>query len=83
VGKLRVIVKRARSWLECSKRDSSRRFLVLVELAMTETPRCGQSHIALTALGFAQLNTWNELACEAHTRVKSCHAPRGKLKMAG
>jgi hypothetical protein len=45
--------------------------------------RCGQPHIALTELGFAQLKTWNELGCEAHTHVKSCHASRRKLKMAG
>jgi hypothetical protein len=36
---------------------------------------CGKPHLALTALGTAQLDTWNEMGCDAHTHVANCHAP--------
>jgi hypothetical protein len=29
----------------------------------------------LTKLGEAQLETWNEMGCDAHTHVANCHAP--------
>jgi hypothetical protein len=36
---------------------------------------CGKTHLALTKLGEAQLEAWNEMGCEAHTHVENCHAP--------
>lgn len=36
---------------------------------------CGKAHLALTKLGEAQLETWNEMGCDAHTHVGNCHAP--------
>jgi hypothetical protein len=42
--------------------------------------RCGQMHISLTDLGWAQLKTWDELGCRAHTHVGRCHAPESELE---
>jgi hypothetical protein len=42
--------------------------------------RCGQPHIALTELGWAQLRTWDELGCDTHTHVRSCHAPESEFE---
>ena len=39
------------------------------------TRGCGNPHLALTKLGEAQLETWNEMGCEAHTHVAHCQAP--------
>jgi hypothetical protein len=36
---------------------------------------CGKPHLALTKLGEAQLEAWNEMGCEVHTHVGNCHAP--------
>jgi hypothetical protein len=36
---------------------------------------CGKPHLGLTKLGEAQLETWNEMGCDAHTHVGNCHAP--------
>ena len=36
---------------------------------------CGRPHIALTALGRAQLEAWDQLGCDAHTHTGQCHAP--------
>ena len=36
---------------------------------------CGKPHLALTKLGEAQLEAWNEMGCDAHTHVDNCHAP--------
>ncbi len=36
---------------------------------------CGKPHLALTKLGEAQLEAWNEMGCDAHTHVANCHAP--------
>ncbi len=35
---------------------------------------CGKPHLVMTNLGRAQLETWNEMGCEAHTHTASCHA---------
>ena len=35
---------------------------------------CGKPHLALTKLGEAQLETWNEMGCDAHTHTANCHA---------
>ena len=37
--------------------------------------KCGKPHMALTKLGEAQLETWNEMGCDSHTHVANCHAP--------
>jgi hypothetical protein len=36
---------------------------------------CGKPHLAMTKLGEAQLEVWNEMGCDAHTHVGNCHAP--------
>jgi hypothetical protein len=45
------------------------------EATKARTGRCGKAHLALTKLGEAQLETWNEMGCDAHTHVANCHAP--------
>jgi hypothetical protein len=35
---------------------------------------CGKLHLALTKLGEVQLQTWNEMGCDAHTHTANCHA---------
>src|SRR5262249_22302372 len=42
--------------------------------------KCGQMHIAMTELGFAQLKAWNELGCEAHSHSGHCHASESDLE---
>lgn len=44
---------------------------------------CGKRHLALTALGQAQLETWNRLGCAAHTRSARCHARKRRFKLTG
>lgn len=36
---------------------------------------CGKPHLALTVLGKAQLDVWDDMGCEVHTHVANCHAP--------
>ena len=43
---------------------------------------CGKPHLALTALGKAQLDAWNELGCDAHTHSGHCHVRRRRFKLA-
>lgn len=44
---------------------------------------CENQHLALTALGAAQLETWNRMGCDAHTHSRQCHAPRRRFKLTG
>lgn len=43
---------------------------------------CGKAHLALTALGKAQLDTWNHLGCDAHTHSGHCHVRGRRFKLA-
>jgi hypothetical protein len=43
---------------------------------------CGKPHLALTTLGKAQLDAWNELGCDAHTHSRRCHVNRRRFKIA-
>lgn len=43
---------------------------------------CGKPHLALTALGKAQLDAWNQLGCDAHTHTRHCHARKRRFKLA-
>jgi hypothetical protein len=35
---------------------------------------CKKPHLALTVLGRAQLDVWNDMGCDSHTHVANCHA---------
>jgi hypothetical protein len=52
-------------WIPCEKAVKAKRGAV---------QRCGKRHLALTKLGETQLETWNEMGCEAHTHTANCHA---------
>jgi len=44
-------------------------------------PACGKPHLGLTALGQAQLSTWNRLGCSSHTHSSNCHAKRRRYRI--
>ncbi len=61
----RLVKRGLISWIPCIQANKR---------VPTGSKRCGKPHLALTKLGEAQLETWNEMGCDAHTHTANCHA---------